>query len=143
MFLVDVNFLVAAHRADHVHNHPALSVLKQLNKSAEIVGLCDVALAGFLRVSTHSGIFAVPSSLEIAFQFLNDLLELPNAVRLSPGPDHWKIFSSLCRQIRAQGSIVTDAYLAALAHEHGYTLVSFDKDFARFPGLRWHNPLKS
>mgnify|MGYP003338506214 CR=1 FL=1 len=85
---------------------------------------------------------SLPLDLGAANSTLDDLLDLPDAVRVSPGPDHWRIFSSLCRQVNAKGAIVTDAYLAALAHEHGYTLVSFDKDFARFPGLRWHNPLK-
>ena len=113
-----------------------------MDSESSVLGLCDVALSGFLRVTTHTSIFSVPSSLEVAFRFLDDLLDLPDAVRVSPGPDHWRIFSSLCRQVNAKGAIVTDAYLAALAHEHGYTLVSFDKDFARFPGLRWHNPLK-
>lgn len=37
--------------------------------------------------------------------------------------------------------LVSDAHLAALAMEHGLTLCSTDGDFARFPGLRWENPL--
>ncbi len=142
MFLVDVNFLVAAHRTDHVHNAPAISLLKRLDADAKVIGLCDVALMGFLRVATHPGIFSKPSSLEIAFRFIDDLLELPTAMRIAPGPDHWKIFSSLCQRVNARGAFITDAYLAAIAHEHGCTMVSFDKDFARFPGLRWHNQLK-
>jgi predicted nucleic acid-binding protein len=37
--------------------------------------------------------------------------------------------------------LVPDAHLAALAIEHGLVLCSTDGDFARFPGLKWENPL--
>jgi hypothetical protein len=58
---------------------------------------------------------------------------------MTPGRRHWEIFAALCRDIR--GPLVTDAYVAALAIEHGCELVTTDGDFARFPALRWRHPL--
>jgi len=62
-------------------------------------------------------------------------------VRLAPGPQHWEIFSGLCQAIGAKGGIVTDAYFAALAIESGSEWITTDRDYARFPGLRWRHPL--
>jgi predicted nucleic acid-binding protein len=64
----------------------------------------------------------------------------PNAVIVSPGARHWEIFDSLLAQSGAIGNLVSDAWYAALAIEHGCELVSDDSDFARFPALRWRRP---
>jgi len=66
----------------------------------------------------------------------------PNALLLNPGRDHVRLFQELCTAADAEGDLVTDAYLAALAIETGAELVGADRDFARFPGLRWRHPLK-
>jgi predicted nucleic acid-binding protein len=55
--------------------------------------------------------------------------------------DHWQVLRPLLSEAGTAGNLVTDAHLAALAISHGATLVSCDSDFARFQGLRWHNPL--
>ena len=59
-----------------------------------------------------------------------------------PGPEHLEIFEALCRESGATGRLVTDAHHAAIAVEHGWTMVSTDSDFSRFPGLRWQHPLR-
>jgi predicted nucleic acid-binding protein len=64
----------------------------------------------------------------------------PNARIIAPGARHWELFTSLCRRVAAVGNLASDAYLAALAIESGCQLVSFDRDFARFPGLDWRSP---
>ncbi len=82
-----------------------------------------------------------PATTGEALAFANELREQPNAVLLAPGPRHWRIFERLCREAGATGNLVPDAYLAALAIEHGAELVTTDRDFARFPGVRWRHPL--
>lgn len=66
-----------------------------------------------------------------------------NTIRIEPGPRHWELFESLCRRVRARGNLVPDAYLAALAIEHGATWATTDRDYARFPGLRVVHPLEA
>jgi hypothetical protein len=60
-----------------------------------------------------------------------------------PGERHWGIFRRLCNEVGARGNLVPDAYLAALAIESGSEWVTTDRDYARFPGLRWRHPLAS
>ena len=75
--------------------------------------------------------------LRAAFAFVRSLVSHPNALLLNPGRDHLGLFEDLCRRADAYGDFVTDAYLAALAIETGAELVTLDRDFTRFPGLRW------
>jgi hypothetical protein len=56
-------------------------------------------------------------------------------------PRHAEILGALLSDRSIHSNLVPDAHLAALAIEHGLTLCSSDQDFARFPGLRWQNPL--
>lgn len=59
---------------------------------------------------------------------------------VAPGPRHWEIFDRVCRAVDAKGNLVPDAYLAALAIESGSEWITSDRDFSRFPGLRWRHP---
>lgn len=113
--------------------------LQALTASDEPFALSDVVLSGFLRVVTNPKVFDPPTPLPAALAFSQRLVDWPRASLISPGQRHWEIFSGLCREIR--GPLVSDAYLAALAIEHGCELVTTDGDFARFPGLRWRHPL--
>lgn len=85
--------------------------------------------------------FRPPSTLEDALAFLEALHAQPHCRVLEPGPAHWRGFTDLCRQVNATGNLVPDTYLAALATEKGCEFVTADKDFARFPGLKWRHPL--
>lgn len=82
-----------------------------------------------------------PTKLEEALLFAEAIRHQEHAVVINPGNRHWSIFESLCRQSDAKGKSVPDAYLAALAIEHGCEFISTDRAFARFPGLRWRHPL--
>jgi toxin-antitoxin system PIN domain toxin len=104
--------------------------------------LADPVLAGFLRIVTHPRVFSPPAPIEKALEFAETVRGEPNAVRLTPGDRHWEIFSRLCRAAGARGNLVPDAYLAALAIENGSELITTDRGFARFPGLRWRHPLE-
>lgn len=109
--------------------------------SDEAYGVSEMVLSGFMRIVTNRRIMKPPSTVEEALGFMDDLREQPNAVTLAPGPRNWDIFERLCRDAAATGDLVPDAYLAALAIEHGAELITTDRDFARFDGLRWRHPL--
>ena len=141
MRCVDVNVLVYAHRRgapDHARYHEWLEYARAAD---EPLGLSDVVLSGFIRVVTHPRIFAEPSPIEDALGFVDVLRAGPNALTVAPGRRHWDIFTRLCVKAEARGNLVPDAYLAALAIEHGATLYSADRGFTRFADLRWRHPL--
>lgn len=105
--------------------------------------VADVVLAGFVRVVTNPRIFPTPTPLGLALDFATRLRGAANAVVLTPGARHWPIFADLCRAVEAKGNLVAGAIIAALAIEHGAEVISNDRDFARFPGLRWQTPAGS
>jgi toxin-antitoxin system PIN domain toxin len=142
MLLVDVNVLVYAYREDVPRHLDYRSWLQGALESGEPVGLADVVLSGFLRITTHPRIFKLPSPLEDALRFTEALRSHPNSVHVRPGPRHWEIFTQLCLRMDAQGNSVPDTYLAALAVEAGVEWISTDRGFGEFPGLRWRHPLR-
>ena len=109
--------------------------------SDEPFGISELVLSGFLRVTTHPRVFSPPAPIERALDFAGTLKAQPNAVIVSPGARHWEIFERLCRASGAKGNLVADAYLAGLAIESGSEWITTDRDFSRFPGLRWRHPL--
>ena len=141
MVLPDVNVLIYAFRRESARHAEYKEWLLRTANAPEGFALCDLVLSGFVRVLTHPRIFQDPESAESAFACIEPLLARPNCVRISPGPRHWSIFQGLCRQVEAKGNLVADAYLAALAIESGCEWITTDRDYARFPGLRWRHPL--
>lgn len=103
--------------------------------------MSELVLSGFLRVVTHPRAFDVPTPVDRALTFTDALRSRPNCVLLAPGQRHWGIFARLCRAVGARGNLVPDAYLAALAIESGSEWITTDRDYSRFPGLRWRHPL--
>jgi toxin-antitoxin system PIN domain toxin len=93
-----------------------------------------------MRVVTHPRVFRTPTPLDTALAFVAELRAQPNRVLVQPGARHWGIFERLCRESRARGNLVADAYLAALAIESGCEWVTTDRDYSRFAGLRWRHP---
>ena len=141
MVLPDVNVLVYAFRADMEQHAPHRAFVQGLVEGDEAFGLSSQVLSGFVRVVTHPRIFATPDPLEEALFFAQTLRASERAVSIEPGPRHWEIFERLCREGNARGNLVADAYLAALAIESGCEWITTDRDYARFPGLRWRHPL--
>lgn len=143
MLLFDVNVLVHAHRQD-APDHPRYRKwLEATLVSDSAYGVADIVLSGFLRIVTHPKVFREPTPLEKALAFVTEVRDRPNAVGIAPGPRHWEIFTRLCREGGVRGNLVPDAWLAALAVESGCEWVTTDRDFARFPGLRWRHPLQA
>lgn len=143
MQLFDVNVLVYAHKEGTERHEEYFEWLLTAIDGPAPFALSELAMSGFVRIVTHPRIFDRPSSLDEAFAFLEAMRRRPNAVTLRPGPRHWDIFQECCHQGRVRGSLVADAYHAALAIETGSTWVTTDAGFARFPALDWRHPLSS
>jgi len=97
-------------------------------------------LCSVVRITTHPRIYVAPSRLEEALAFARVLLEQPTCNVIHPGPRHWSVFEDVCRQASAAGNLAQDAWFAALAIESGCEWITADRDYARFPGLRWRPP---
>lgn len=142
MLLPDVNVLIYAHRVDSTPDHAKYAQwLVRIATGPEPFAISVLALSGLVRIATNRRVFARPSSVDEVFAFIRELSDRPNARVVGPGPDHFAIFEQLCRDAGATGKLVADAQHAAVAIEHGCTMVSTDSDFSRFPGLRWQHPL--
>jgi uncharacterized protein len=142
MLLVDVNVLVYAFRADAPRHAAYKAWLDQLTDSDEAYAVSGHILSGFLRIVSHPRIFHPPAPLDAALGFAHAFRDHPNAVRVQPDQRHWDIFVRLCAEAEARGNLVPDAWIAALAIESGSEFVTTDRDFARFPSLRWRHPLR-
>lgn len=140
MLLPDVNVLVAAFRDDAPHHRECRAWLEAVVTGDESYAVADIVLSGFARVVTHPRVFTLPTPVEEALSFANVVREQPHCVTVSPGPRHWGIFQELCHGAQARGNLIPDAFLAALAIESGCELVTLDRDFSRFAGLRWRTP---
>jgi toxin-antitoxin system PIN domain toxin len=136
----DVNVLVAALRRDSTHHAECRAWLERAGAGDDLVGFSGLVGSALVRVVTHPRIFKQPSPLDEALGFLDAIRGLPHCVAVHPGERHWEIFARLCRDADARGNLVPDAYFAALAIEHGAEWVTLDRDFSRFPGLRWRSP---
>lgn len=144
MLLPDVSVLIYAHRRDAAEDHRRYAEwLTRLATGPEPFALSVLALAGVVRITTNPRVFRRPSRLEEVFAFIDELCARPTARTVAPGRDHLGIFRELCEHADASGKLVADAQHAAVAIEHGCTLVSTDSDFDRFPGLRWQHPLRA
>jgi toxin-antitoxin system PIN domain toxin len=142
MIVCDVNVLVYAFRNDARDHDRYAAWLADVVGSPEAYGVPSIVLSGFLRVVTHPRIMRMPAPLERALAFVRAVRDQPSAVSVEPGRRHWAIFEELCREIDASGNLIPDAYIAAVAIEHGAELATTDADFARFPRLRCRHPLR-
>lgn len=141
MILADVNVLVHAFHEGAPDHARYRAWLDGVVSSPGSFGVCELVLSGFLRVATHPRVFDPPAPIVEAMEFAAALRAQPEAVIVAPGPRHWDIFVGLCRAAGVRGNLVPDAYLAALAIESGSEWITADRDFSRFPGLRWRHPL--
>jgi toxin-antitoxin system PIN domain toxin len=140
VLVADVNLLIDAFRSDTPRHVAVRRWLERAMGAGEPILVPGVVASGFLRVVTNRRVFAEPDDVEDALAFMDALFAASSVRRIEPGPGHWQIFASLCRRAHASGDRVPDAWLAALALEHRATLVTADRGFARYPGLRWRDP---
>jgi toxin-antitoxin system PIN domain toxin len=143
MDLLDVNVLVNAYRRDAPRHKQFLTFVQSLVEGEQPFAIADVVFSGFFRIVTHPRIFNPPSAFEDALVFAEQLKSTVHCLTVASGPRHWSIFVELCRRGAARGSLMSDAYLAAIAIELGAELVTDDRGFGRWPGLRWRCPFSA
>lgn len=139
--LVDANILLyAVDESARLHNEAAAWLTDRLN-GAERVGLAWQSLLAFVRIVTHPRASDRPLAPDAAWSFVDEWLFAPASWVPLPTDDHAHVLGDLITRHELRGNLISDAHLAALAMEHGLTLCSADTDFARFPEIRWENPL--
>jgi toxin-antitoxin system PIN domain toxin len=141
MILVDTNLLVFATMEGVERHADARRWLEDRLAGPARVGLPWGALLGFARVVATPRIFANPMPLNEALRRVRWWLAQRTVWVPEPTERHAAVLADLlARETRAD--LVPDAHLAALAIEHGLVLCSSDRDFSRFEGLRWQDPLR-
>jgi toxin-antitoxin system PIN domain toxin len=142
MIVVDANLLLYAYSESSPHHQKARAWLEKVLSGLETVGLPWQTLAAFVRIATDPRIPGYRRSAEEVIRTVHDWLEQPVVRLLVPSERTVAIFWEMVLLGQASGPLVTDAELAALTLEYGGVLHTADRDFARFPGLRWVNPLE-
>jgi hypothetical protein len=141
MILVDANLPVYAHISSFPQHEGARQWLDgQLNGAAP-VGLPWASLLAFLRLVTNPRVFERTEPIADAWRQLLAWLDCQTVWIPHPTDRHAALLGELLASPSVHANLVPDAHLAALAMEHGLMLCSADSDFARFPALRWTNPL--
>ena len=143
MILPDINVLIYAHNPRAEHHQKSLEWWNQCLAGNEGIALAWVVILGFVRITTNPRLFGRPMPVEEAVERVEEWLSLPHITVVHPAQTHFTTWSSLLKRVGIAGNLTTDAHLAALAIERGLILHTTDADFARFPGLKWKNPLKS
>jgi uncharacterized protein len=133
--------LVHAHRGGTPEHERIGAWLEKVANGSAPFGLSTLVLSGMLRIVTHPRVFATPTPLDTAMEFVESLRTRPNCVQIAPGPRHWRIFADLCLATGATGNEIPDAYHAALAIESGSEWITTDRGFSRYEDLRWRHPL--
>jgi uncharacterized protein len=143
MILVDANLLIYAyHQASPFHTSSRVWFEAAL-KRGEGIGIAWMTVLAFLRITTNRHVFARALDMAEAEKIVAEWMRHP-AVSMVPASErHWEIFSRMLLAGQAGSELVSDAHLAALAIEHGAVVCTTDRDFARFPGVRWQNPLEA
>ena len=139
----DTNLLVYAYNQASPFHSKAKAYWEDSLNGIDPVGIPVICIHGFIRVMTGPALRGDHHSLVEALEIVDVWLERPNIQILNPGPDHWRIPRAVAGRVNATSAFFTDAAIAAIAIEHGAIVHSYDRDFARFPGLRWLNPLES
>lgn len=141
MTILDANILLYAYDGRAAEHARVRSWLEDLFQEREAIGLPWVSLWAFLRISTNPRITHEPLTLEEAFEVVDEIRKMPRSILIEPEGRHAEILREVAARGQASGPRMTDAVLAALAIENGARLASTDRDFSRFPGLNWVNPL--
>jgi hypothetical protein len=143
VILVDANILLYAEDSLSPRHRHARTWWDARLSGTDSVCLCWAVLSAFIRISTNPRAFERPLSLEDSLARVRSWLDQPCVRIVQPTERHWAVFQQMLLRGQAVANLVTDAHLAALAVEHGCELVSTDSDFARFPTLKWRNPLSA
>jgi len=141
LILIDANLLLYAYDPRSEHHAASRTWLESTLSGSQLVRFAWMTLWAFLRITTNARVYERPLSMAEAEDIVASLLAQPVVGILEPGERHWELLRRLTRDGQTTGTLVMDAVLAALAVEHGATLHTTDRDFARFSELRWTNPI--
>ena len=141
MIVIDANLLLYAHRRSSLFYPKARRWFEETLSSTEDVGIPLQCAMAFLRITTNKAVPLGRLDMANALRIVDNWLAQDYVSLLYAGEAHWPLFRRMLLAGHAVGPLGTDAHLAALTMEHGGTLYTTDADFARFPGLRWKNPL--
>jgi toxin-antitoxin system PIN domain toxin len=143
VILVDANLLLYAYHPKAEQHAGSRAWLEGILSGDEPVRFAWVTLWAFLRIATNPRVFEHPLLAREAQAAVSSWLARRIAGILDPGERHWEILCQTLENSQATGPLIMDAVLAALAVEHGAVLYTTDRDFSRFEGLKWRNPLES
>ena len=141
MILIDANLLLHAYNPRSADHEASRRWLEASLSGTELVRFAWVTIWAFIRIATSPRVFEQPLSIVEADTIVSSWLAQPAAGMLEPGDRHWDLLRRLLTEGQASGPLAMDAALAAIALEHGATLHTTDRDFTRFDGLAWINPL--
>ena len=141
MIIFDANLLLYAYNSSAPNHARARKSVEEVFSSSEVVGLPWQTIYAFLRIVTNRQLRGDRLLIEEALELVEEWMALPGVHLLGPGERHWAFLKRMLLEGQASGPLVTDAQLAALTIENGGVLYTTDRDFARFPGLKWVNPL--
>ena len=140
--MIDANLLIYAVNEHSPLHRKAKAWLETTLSGPETVGLSWTVLLAFIRLTTRAGVFKSPLTVDSSLDVIDSWLNQPAVVTVEPTAQHFRILRDLIAPLGTGGNLTSDAHLAALAVEHGAILCSTDADFARFPRVRWRNPLR-
>lgn len=140
MILLDVNLVLALHVRTHQHHTVVRQWLNGIQVDGEDFGAPTSVWHSYLRLVTNPKVTSPSASIAAAFAFIASIRAQPGYQEIEPGRRHLAVLERVCVAADVRADLVNDASLAAIAIEHGATVASFDRDFARFPGLRWIVP---
>jgi uncharacterized protein len=141
MILIDANLLLHAFDASSPRHEPARRWFEDALGGVDPVRFALQSILGFVRISTNPAVYERPLRPGDAIAIVESWLSRPTTGIAAPGERHWRIFAEVALGGQARGPQLMDAHLAALAIEHGAMLATTDRGFARFPGLRFRNPI--
>lgn len=143
MIVVDANLLLYAYDSSFPRHKEARAWLEKVFSGTQPVLLPWESIGAFARIMSNRRLPGNRFSIEEVVEMVDRWLEQPNVRPLGPGEQHWPLFRQILVEGQASGDLTSDARLAALTMECGGVLHTTDRDFARFPGLQWTNPLAS
>ena len=141
MKLVDSNVLLYADNEEAIQHQVASAWLESVLNGNEALLVPWVSAVAYLRISTHRGIYSNPNTVEESCDFLRAVLAPAHVMTGEPDSRHLDRVATLLSATGVGGNLVNDAHLGALALQYDATVISFDNDFGRFPGVRWERPI--
>jgi len=142
VILIDANVLLYAYNEAAPDHTIARRWFDEVMTGGDPVRFAWSTIHAFLRIVTHRAIFPRPLAIDDAVSIVTEWLARPSVAVLDPAERYWTIFAQLAIESQARGDLIPDAHLASLAIEHGATLCTTDRDFARFDRLQVINPLR-